>query len=135
MYETQQKVVFTVNNDKTSSQSNVMVDDKGNAQLSDFGLASVEPIHVTIAGSMSISGGNPRWLAPELMFPDLFDGNGRSARESDVYAFGMTALEVIAPNLNINLNNLDIFPTALYRESSFPRRAWDCVLRGLSQRS
>lgn len=77
-------------------QTNVMVDEEGNPRLSDFGLARVEPIQaaIAIAGSMSHSGGNPRWLAPELIFPGLFNGTGETTRESDVYAFGMTALEV-----------------------------------------
>ncbi len=78
----------------TFSQANIMVDDKETPQLSDFGLATVEPFREVIASSTSHSGGNPRWLAPELMFPGLFGGTGRSTRNSDVYAFGMTALEV-----------------------------------------
>ena len=71
-----------------------MVNDDGVAQLTDFGFAAVEPVRSTVTGSMSNSAGNPRWLAPELMFPDLFGGAGKSTRESDAYAFGMTALEV-----------------------------------------
>lgn len=71
-----------------------MVNDEGQAQLADFGLATVESVRSTVTGSMSNSAGNPRWLAPELMFPDIFGGAGKSTRESDAYAFGMTALEV-----------------------------------------
>ncbi len=73
-----------------------MVSDEGQAQLADFGLATVESVRSIASGSrsMSNSAGNPRWLAPELMFPELFDGVGKSTRESDAYAFGMTALEV-----------------------------------------
>jgi len=76
-----------------------MINDEGIAQLSDFGLATVgHDLAIAIAsGSTSNSGGNPRWLAPELMFPDLFNGTGKSTPESDLYAFGMTALEVCVP--------------------------------------
>ena len=75
-------------------QTNIMINDEGNPQLSDFVLSTVEPIQGLVSGSMSLSGGNPRWSAPELMFPKLFNASGRCTRESDVYAFGMTALEV-----------------------------------------
>ncbi|KLO07885.1 kinase-like protein [Schizopora paradoxa] len=74
--------------------SNILVNNAGNPQLSDFGLSTVEPFQTTVSGSASLSGGNPRWLAPELMLPYLFGMSGRSTRESDIYAFGMTALEV-----------------------------------------
>lgn len=71
-----------------------MVTDDGNAQLADFGLSTIGGLSATTNGSLSNSAGHPRWLAPELMFPDYFNGTGRSTCESDVYAFGMTALEV-----------------------------------------
>lgn len=71
-----------------------MVDDDGKAQIADFGLATIESVRTVDACSMSNSGGNTYWLAPELMDPKQFDGTGKTTRESDVYAFGMTALEV-----------------------------------------
>ncbi|KLO09059.1 kinase-like protein, partial [Schizopora paradoxa] len=74
--------------------SNILVNDAGNPQLSDFGLSTVEPFQTIISGSTSFSGGNPRWSAPELIFPNLFGSSGKSTRESDVYAFGMTAIEL-----------------------------------------
>jgi len=74
--------------------ANVLVNGEGIAQLADFGLSTVGDATIATVSSISNSAGNPRWLAPELMFPDKFNGSGRSTRESDVYAFGMTALEL-----------------------------------------
>lgn len=66
------------------------------AQLADFSLATLETTLTNLRGFNSIltSGGNPRWLAPELMFSEMFGGSGERTRESDLYAFGMMALEV-----------------------------------------
>ena len=36
-------------------------------------------------------GGTPVWIAPEL-----FDENSHLSRESDIYAFGMLAYEVLS---------------------------------------
>ncbi|KLO11142.1 kinase-like protein [Schizopora paradoxa] len=75
--------------------ANILVSDYGIAQLADFGLSTVGDVGAAIVdGSLSNSAGNPRWLAPELMFPEMFHGSGKSTRESDVYAFAMTALEL-----------------------------------------
>ncbi len=86
-------------------QANIMVNDEHVAQLADFGQSTVGD--GTVNGSMSNSAGHPRWLAPELMFPEIFNGSGKSTRESDVYAFGMTALEVCcAKSSEINFSCL-----------------------------
>ncbi len=74
----------------------MVVNDEGIAQLADFGLSTVGDDNETVNSSLSLSScaGNPRWLAPELLCAGVFNGSGKSTRESDVYAFGMTALEV-----------------------------------------
>lgn len=72
----------------------MLINDEGEAQLADFGLSSLGDGIAGTSSSLLNSAGNPRWLAPELMFPDLFNGSGKTTRETDVYAFGMTALEV-----------------------------------------
>ncbi|XP_059659124.1 probable L-type lectin-domain containing receptor kinase S.5 [Cornus florida] len=66
--------------------NNVMLDSEYNAHLGDFGLARLlqneEAVTTMIAGT-------PGYLAPEVSF------TGRATPESDVYSFGMVALEVV----------------------------------------
>ncbi|KLO08884.1 kinase-like protein, partial [Schizopora paradoxa] len=76
--------------------ANVLVSDAGMAQLTDFGLSSVGDGMAHFGGSFSNSAGNPRWLAPELLFPALYGLSGNPTQETDVYVFGMTALELFS---------------------------------------
>lgn len=75
--------------------ANVLVDSDGNPRISDFGLAQFEELHATMSGASSRKGrGSLRWQAPELVLPATFGGNGVHTTKSDIYAFGMTCLEV-----------------------------------------
>ena len=60
---------------------------------SDFGLSRVEALQISLTGT-STAKGTERWQAPELLLPSRYGGNGRQSTASDVYAFGMTCLEV-----------------------------------------
>jgi len=77
-------------------QSNVIVDDNGHPRICNYGLAFViEPSEFT---SIKTAGAC-RWTAPEIINPpeDAMSANSSLAlftTESDVYAFGMTVLEV-----------------------------------------
>ena len=74
----------------------MLIDEGGNPRLCDCGLAFIiEPSEFT---SIKTAGAC-RWTAPEIMNPpeDAMSSNTSFAlftKESDVYAFGMTALEV-----------------------------------------
>ncbi len=73
-------------------QANVVMSPGGDAQLCDFGLAVIIEDLVEMPISSALDGaGNPRWMAPEL-----FMGCNMVSKESDVWAFGMTVLEVRA---------------------------------------
>ena len=74
-------------------QANILVDDEENPCIADFGLAKVEALQISLTGT-STAKGTERWQAPELLLPGMFGGDGRHSTASDVYAFGMTCLEV-----------------------------------------
>ncbi|KAI6161241.1 kinase-like domain-containing protein [Pisolithus thermaeus] len=67
---------------------NVLVSSDRRALLTDFGLStlSVSTFKMTVD---TIHGGSLRWMAPELL-----DDGGPSSMASDVWALGMTALEL-----------------------------------------
>ena len=76
-----------------------MIDSEGRARLAGFGLAVVadESTNGTATGGDMRS--TPRWMAPELLFPDMFGFTGElekqlPSKDTDIYATGMTILEV-----------------------------------------
>jgi len=76
-------------------QSNVLIDEGGHPRICDYGLAFIiEPSEFT---SIKTAGAC-RWTAPEIMNPPE-DSNADDSlplftKESDIYAFSMTAIEV-----------------------------------------
>ncbi|KAJ3564018.1 hypothetical protein NP233_g8566 [Leucocoprinus birnbaumii] len=79
---------------------NVLINDAGEACLTDFGLSSVR-VETTIAytnGVMSEAQGcTYRWLAPELSESML--GASRRTEASDVWAFGLVCYEIVTRKL------------------------------------
>lgn len=77
-------------------QSNVLIDDDGHALISDIGIYTVvsqsDFTTANIAGSC-------RWTPPEVLDPPEEDEekplSAVLTRKTDVYAFGMTVLEVM----------------------------------------
>jgi serine/threonine protein kinase len=77
------------------SQNNILIDDNGVAQLSDFGRAKIIP--ELAAATISINAGNAEYMAPELFagFRDLdVEFTPRYSTKSDIYAFAMVSYEV-----------------------------------------
>ncbi|KAL4080534.1 kinase-like domain-containing protein [Scleroderma citrinum] len=70
--------------------TNVLVAPDGNAVLADFGLSSLVCSPLASTMSTSFSGGTVRWMAPEIMT----DSDSRATVEGDIWAFGMTTLEL-----------------------------------------
>ncbi|KAG8998236.1 hypothetical protein FRB94_006976 [Tulasnella sp. JGI-2019a] len=66
---------------------NILLDKQLNPLICDFGITKMKDINVT---STAMKGaGSTRWMSPEVM-----DG-GTTTIESDIYAFGMTIVEVL----------------------------------------
>lgn len=86
--------------DTEHQQANILIDSDRHARLADFGLAVV--IDESGAGSVIEDGGirgTVRWMAPELMHPEMFDFSRECqmrlpSKGTDIYALGMTILEV-----------------------------------------
>ncbi|KAF9789416.1 kinase-like domain-containing protein [Thelephora terrestris] len=77
--------------------ANVVIDRKGNARLTEFGLAPInsDPNFTVAATPGSV--GTSRWLAPEIIAPGARKGGNMPVMEStaaDVFAFAMISLEV-----------------------------------------
>ena len=71
------------------------MNDEGNPCIADFGLSRVEALQASLSGT-SGARGSLRWQAPELLLPETYRGNGKHTSKTDIYAFGMTCLEVNA---------------------------------------
>jgi len=66
----------------------LLVDDKWNIKLCDFGLSQVKPNHECIRDGKSIPG-TPLWMAPEVLLGKDVD------EKSDIYSFGIVLWEIM----------------------------------------
>jgi len=66
-----------------------MVDEYGNARITDFGLAKIARASNSLVTTTEGQGQSLRWTAPELLGPDQ-----AANRESDIFSFGMVMIEV-----------------------------------------
>lgn len=76
-------------------KNNILVDKNGVPKIADFGLSRIKDFQASLTGTSSAgAGGSLRWQAPELLSPETFGGTGKHTFKSDMYAFGMTCVEV-----------------------------------------
>ena len=79
-------------------QANILISDKGQACLCDFGLSTLVEDLVDSWYPSSMLGGAIRWSAPELYSISCFDATEQPrlnvSASSDIYSFGSIALEV-----------------------------------------
>ncbi|QRV88275.1 Tyrosine-protein kinase [Ceratobasidium sp. AG-Ba] len=71
---------------------NVLVSDTGVPMITDFGNAVLEYGTVQFTKTAQLPGFTVRWTAPELLMSEDF----AQSKEADVYALGMTILEVMS---------------------------------------
>jgi len=72
--------------------SNILIDETGNACLSDVSIARVSfPLEWTQAHGT----GSARWMAPELIDPQEGADEYPVTLHTDIYSFGMTILEIL----------------------------------------
>ena len=83
------------------AQANILIDEAGNACLTDFGLLTIlsDPANL-LSSSSNSQGGSARWMSPELIVPEEFGFEKyRATVSSDCYALGMVVYEVISGNI------------------------------------
>ena len=92
-----------VENTKRFRKVNILIDSERRARLADFGLAVVvdRSTNRTTADGAEMRG-TTRWMAPELLYPEKYGYTEKLQRQlpsksTDVYAIGMTVLEVSPP--------------------------------------
>ena len=80
--------------------------------MADFGLVAI--VDETTTRTTAVDGklkGTTRWMAPELLDPEKFGFTGElvkqlPCKETDIYAIGMTILEVSAHHFLLGILNL-----------------------------
>ncbi|PHT64229.1 L-type lectin-domain containing receptor kinase IX.2 [Capsicum annuum] len=75
--------------------SNVMLDSNFNAKLGDFGLARL--VDHEKGSQTTMLAGTVGYMAPECVM------NGKASKESDVYSFGIVALEIASGRRSIDI--------------------------------
>lgn len=77
-------------------QANILIDELERVRITDFGFSTIfESQSFASAGFASMHHrGSAQWMAPELLMSHM-----RKTKASDVYAFGMTILEVSHHNV------------------------------------
>jgi len=108
--------------------ANILVDEKENIRLADFGLARLAAHQANTMTSGHPTNG--QWAAPELLDPGHFDlKSGRPTRESDVYSFACVCIELYTSEIPFHQCDLSAFqiPMKVVHQDLRPPRPTFCV--------
>ena len=98
-----------------------MVDQMGNARLTDFGLVTMHLESTT--SSSHEQGGSSRWMSPELFEPRMFGvKDNRRTESSDCYALGMTVYEVLTGQMPFPRLSKEVVVTKVLYLGDRPKR-------------
>jgi len=107
---------------------NLLVDEKENIRLADFGLArlAVHQANTMTSGQPT----NGQWAAPELLDPEHFGfKSARPTRESDIYSFACVCIELYTSETPFQQCNVSLFqiPLKVVQRGLRPPRPTFCV--------
>lgn len=77
---------------------NILIDNAANAVLADFGQSRILGVSGFTTSTMTVAG-TRRYMAPELMLPENPDASPAPTKASDVWAAGMTGLEILSDKI------------------------------------
>ncbi|KAH8115885.1 kinase-like domain-containing protein [Phellopilus nigrolimitatus] len=100
--------------------ANVLVSPKGAPLLMDFGLSHLVCTTSTVESATSARTGSIRWQSPELLFPPGDSDDDVHTKASDIWAFGMTALEVLTKNIPYQTAKMDTQVIGLIYKGTVP---------------
>ncbi|KAG9078186.1 hypothetical protein FS749_009843 [Ceratobasidium sp. UAMH 11750] len=103
--------------------NNVLVSDKGVPMITDFGNAVLQQGTLQFTETVKLSGFTPRWTAPEI----LDEREVKQSEKADVYALGMTILEIITGKVPYSyINNIVVIIKAI-AFNQIPRRPEESI--------
>ncbi|KAG9110388.1 hypothetical protein FRC07_008193, partial [Ceratobasidium sp. 392] len=105
--------------------ANILVSFDGTPKITDFGLAVLRDGVFSYSATSNGGGGTVRWMAPEL-----FSEGATRTYQTDVYALGMTLLEMFTGKEPFqNIENVQAIPILVARDRKIPERP-DFLLPG-----
>ncbi|THU92119.1 kinase-like protein, partial [Dendrothele bispora CBS 962.96] len=105
--------------------SNVLISDDFHCCLADFGLSFIETQSNNTSSSAHIHG-SVRWLAPELMNPDIVPTETGCSKTRDIYAFGCTVVEVLTGRPPFPEYKMDLHVMIQVLKGNRPPRPREC---------